>query len=129
MAFGGGKLTRLGRAIANSPLADVDVAVNAWVDATGELFNIACGIAVAMIPSSSFVATGESPPGPVPPDCRAGVPLAFTSPSGSPAKVPRRLPLGCCGGPAIGTTFSDIKAPEADDAVPPPLRSGGGAIG
>src|SRR6185312_4134750 len=90
---------------------------------------IPCGTAAATIPNSSLVGTGESPPGPFPPDCRAGFPEASSEPSGLPAKAPLRDPSGNRAGPATGFRLSEISAPAADGALPDPLISGAGATG
>ena len=49
--------------------------------------------------------------------------------SGWPAKLPRRDPSGWRGGSAIGFRLREISAPDASEAAPVPLRSGGGATG
>src|SRR5215813_3184209 len=81
------------------------------------------------MPSSSLVAVGESPPGPVPPASLAGAPVEFSAARGWPAKVPRRLPSGKRGAPATGFKLIEISIPDGETAFPAALTSGGGATG
>src|SRR5437868_15184648 len=73
------------------PAAALVAAVKPRIVVIGAPLKAPCGTAAATIPSSSLVAIGESPPGPLSPACFAAAPLVVALALGWPEKVPRRL--------------------------------------